>query len=287
MLETPEFSLYPLHCCKTLHLVRHAQGYHNVAGEKDYKAYLSYEFADASLTPLGWQQVDNLRKHVANSGIASKIELVVTSPLTRTMQTAVGVFGGGGYIDGDSSLPLMVAGAGKSDRAAISSSNCPPFIAFELCREAMGVHPCDKRKSISEYQSIFPAIDFSLVETDEDVLWMPDVREKDVDVTARGRAFLNWILTRKEKEIAIVSHSGFLIHTLGLFGEDCVPLVRNEIRKPFANCELRSFVIADRSAVTTSLPLTNFPGGIPPGSDAPSDYDDVNSAENEHTLDSK
>lgn len=54
---------------------------------------------------------------------------------SRTMQTAAGVFGGGGYIDGDSSRPLMVSGAGKSDQAAISSSNCPPFIAVEMCRE--------------------------------------------------------------------------------------------------------------------------------------------------------
>jgi len=36
MAETPDTSLYPLHRCKTLHLVRHGQGYHNVAGEKDY-----------------------------------------------------------------------------------------------------------------------------------------------------------------------------------------------------------------------------------------------------------
>ncbi|KAH9300670.1 hypothetical protein KI387_012253, partial [Taxus chinensis] len=246
MSKTPDSGLYPLHRCKTLHLVRHAQGYHNVAGEKDHKAYLSYEFVDASLTPLGWQQVGNLRRHVSNSGIASRIELVVTSPLTRTMQTAAGVFGSGGYIDGDSSSPLMISGGGKSDTTAISSSNCPPFIAVEYCREQMGVHPCDKRKSVSEYKTHFPGIDFSLVEIDEDIFWKPDVREKEYEVAARGRAFLNWLLTRKEKEIAIVSHSSFLIHTLAQFGKDCHPSVRNEIHKAFANCELRSFVISDR-----------------------------------------
>lgn len=88
--------LYPLHRTKTLHLVcgnfsfvhwsmlcfsysedhllnfksivnceliqsciqvRHAQGFHNVEGDKDPKAYLSYDLFDASLTPLGWKQV--------------------------------------------------------------------------------------------------------------------------------------------------------------------------------------------------------------------------------------
>jgi hypothetical protein len=53
----------------------------------------------------------------------------------RTMQTAVGVFGGGNYADGASASPLMVEGAGHSGRPAISSSNCPPFLAVEACRE--------------------------------------------------------------------------------------------------------------------------------------------------------
>ncbi|XP_057812978.2 phosphoglycerate mutase-like protein 1 isoform X2 [Cryptomeria japonica] len=271
MAGTPDSGLYPLHRCKILHLVRHGQGYHNVAGEKDFEAYMSPEFLDASLTPLGWEQVSNLRKHIGNNGIASRIELVVTSPLMRTMQTAVGVFGGGGYIDGDSSPPLMVAGTGKSSQDAISSSNCPPFVAVEWCREHLGVHPCDKRRSISEYLHLFPAIDFSMVETDEDVLWKPDVREKIEEIVVRGRAFLNWLLTRKEKEIAVVSHSGFLTHTLESFGTDCNPLVRSEIHKGFANCELRSVVITDRSAIGNNLPTKDFPGGIPPGPDVPSD----------------
>lgn len=37
--------------------VRHAQGIHNVEGEKDFSAYLSEALFDAHLTPLGWQQV--------------------------------------------------------------------------------------------------------------------------------------------------------------------------------------------------------------------------------------
>ncbi|XP_057867496.1 phosphoglycerate mutase-like protein isoform X1 [Cryptomeria japonica] len=284
MFETRNSSLYPLHRCKTLHIVRHAQGYHNVTGDIDRTVLLSHELADASLTPLGWQQVDILRKQVAIIGIASRVELVVTSPLTRTIQTAVGVFGGGYYNDSDPSPPLMVAGAGRSDRAAISSSKCPPFLAMELCRERMGLHPCDQRKSISECQTLFPAIDFSLVETDEDVLWKPDAREKEYDIAARGVAFLNWLLTRMEKEIAIVSHKGFLKHTMALFGKDCHPLVRNEIHKELANCELRSFVIADRSGISTSLRITDFPGYIPSCLNVSKDYDGVKNTEDEHAL---
>ncbi|KAG7649952.1 Histidine phosphatase superfamily clade-1 [Arabidopsis thaliana x Arabidopsis arenosa] len=259
-METkPSQGLYPLHRCKTIHLVRHAQGIHNVEGEKNHKAYLSEDLFDAHLTPLGWQQVDNLHKHVKASGISNSIELVVVSPLLRTLQTAVGTFGGEGYKDGVNTPLLMTAGAGNSDRPAISSLNCPPFIVVESCREHLGVHPCDRRSNITKYRELFPAIDFSLIETDVDVLWKPDIREEDQDIAARGVKFFNWLSTRKEKEIAVVTHSGFLYQTLNSFGNDCDPSVKNEISKKFVNCELRSFVLVDKCMSSSNPPMTNYP----------------------------
>ncbi|KAK7363034.1 hypothetical protein VNO77_05163 [Canavalia gladiata] len=263
--------LFPLHRCKTIHLVRHAQGIHNVEGDKNYKAYMNPDYFDAHLTPLGWHQVDNLRKHVRASGLINRIDLVVASPLLRTLQTAVGVFGGEGYTDKTDVLPLMVANAGNSSRAAISSLNCPPIVAVELCREHLGVHPCDKRRSVSEYQFLFPAVDFSQIDSDEDTWWKANVRETKEELAARGLKFLNWLWTRKEKEIAIVTHSGFLFHTLIAFGSDCHPLVKKEISKHFANCELRSMIIVDRSMIGSEASTTNYPGKIPSGLDLPSD----------------
>ncbi|OIV96614.1 hypothetical protein TanjilG_28471 [Lupinus angustifolius] len=267
-------SLYPLHRSKTIHLVRHAQGFHNVEGDKNYEAYLSYDFLDASLTPLGWKQVDNLRDHVKRSGLSKRLELVIVSPLLRTIQTAVGVFGGEAGSDGINALPLMNENVGDSGRHAISSLNSPPFIAVELCREHLGVHPCDKRRSINEYRNMFPAIDFSLIESDEDILWKPDIREKNEEVAARGLKFLEWLWTRKEKEIAVVTHSGFLFHTLSAFGNDCHPTVKSEICTHFANCELRSVVIVDRGKIGSDKSSTDFPGKIPDGVDLPSDVAD-------------
>ncbi|KAK8466887.1 hypothetical protein PHAVU_008G184700 [Phaseolus vulgaris] len=266
--------LYPLHRCKTVHLVRHAQGVHNVAGEKNHDEYMSYDYFDAHLTPLGWNQVDNLRKHVKASGLSKTIELVVVSPLLRTMQTAVGVFGGEVYTDGISEQPLMMENVGHSDHLAVSSLNCPPFIAVELCREQIGVHPCDKRRAISEYRNMFPAIDFSFIESEEDILWKPDVREKIEEVSARGLKFLEWLWTRKEKEIAVVTHSSFLFNTLRAFGKDCHPDMKSEICKHFGNCELRSVVIIDRGMIGSSESTTNYPGKIPSGPDVPSEAAD-------------
>ncbi|XP_065869685.1 phosphoglycerate mutase-like protein 1 [Euphorbia lathyris] len=271
----PGPSLFPLHRCKTLHLVRHAQGMHNVEGDKNYKALLSPEYFDAQLTQLGWQQVDKLRKHVHECGLPKRVDLVIVSPLLRTLQTAVGVFGGEEYEDrvDDAvpyAVPLMVANVGNNKRGAISSLNSPPFVAMELCREHFGVHPCDKRRSVTDYQYLFPAIDFSLIETEEDVLWKDNVRETTEELTARGLKFMNWLWTRKEKEIAIVTHSGFLFHTLSAFGKDCHPFVKKEICNRFSNCELRSMVIVDKSMSGSDLSTTNYPGKIPHGLDAPS-----------------
>ncbi|KAK7400405.1 hypothetical protein VNO78_11611 [Psophocarpus tetragonolobus] len=270
-------SLFPLHRCKTIHMVRHAQGIHNVEGDKNYKAYMNPDYFDAHLTPLGWQQVDNLRKHVHASALINSVDLVIASPMMRTLQTAVGVFGGEGYTDKSDVLPLMVANAGNSNRAAISSLNSPPIVAVELCREHLGVHPCDRRRSVSEYQYLFPAVDFSLLDSDEDTWWKANVRETKEELAARGLKFLNWLWTRKEKDIAIVTHSGFLFHTLNAFGSDCHPLVKKEISKHFANCELRSMVIVDRSMLGSEASTTNYPGRIPSGLDLPSDVADEKS----------
>ena len=52
------FFLQPLRHTKTLYRdPHHGEGYHNLYGEKDRSAYRSEQFADAHLTPLGWDRV--------------------------------------------------------------------------------------------------------------------------------------------------------------------------------------------------------------------------------------
>uniref|UniRef100_A0A6N2LV51 Uncharacterized protein n=1 Tax=Salix viminalis TaxID=40686 RepID=A0A6N2LV51_SALVM len=67
--------------------------------------------------------------------------------------------------------------------------------------------------------------------------------------------------------MAIITHSGFLVHTLTPFGNDCHPSVKNEMGTRFANCELRSMVIVDRSMIGSDVSATNYPGKIPSGLD--------------------
>ncbi|GJX18222.1 hypothetical protein Tco_0219054 [Tanacetum coccineum] len=65
---------------------------------------------------------------------------------------------------------------GKSDMQF--QANCLPILAVD----SVGVHPCDRRRSINEYEyeCLFPAVDFSLEKSDEDILWKADILESDV-----------------------------------------------------------------------------------------------------------
>ncbi|MCL7037773.1 hypothetical protein MKW94_025082, partial [Papaver nudicaule] len=222
-------TLFPLCRTKTLHLVRHAHGVHQLEVE-DRDALKSIELFDAQLSPQGWQQVDNLNKHINESGLAKKVELVIVSPLLRTMQTAVGAFGDAGdCADGTDVTPLIVANAVNSNHSAISRLNTPPFLAVELCREKLGVYHCNRRRATSEYRTIFPAVDFSMAKNEEDILWKADVREADESLAIRGMQFIEWLWTRKEKEIAVVTHSCFLFKTLGAYGKDYHPIVQQKL----------------------------------------------------------
>ncbi|XP_022159418.1 phosphoglycerate mutase-like protein 1 [Momordica charantia] len=54
------------------------------------------------------------------------------------------------------------------------------------------------------------------------------------------------------------------------FGNDCDVFIQSEIREHFANAELRSIILIDRSRIGSDS-SNNFPGGIPRGLDLPVD----------------
>ncbi|KAJ4895538.1 Phosphoglycerate mutase family protein [Raphanus sativus] len=203
--------LYPLESCKIIHLLRHGQALHNVEAEKDRNALLSPHLFDAPLTDHGHQQVENLRERLVLRGVLKRVELVVTSPLLRTMQTAVGVFG-------------------NEDRLHNMTSS-PSILALEVARDRNGVRPPDMRRNIV---------------SEEDNLWRPDVRESEEEIFARGLEFMKWLWKRPEREVAVVSHGIVLQHMLYVFANDCDKPIRHDLCKRFANCEIRTVVIVDK-----------------------------------------
>ncbi|XVE96680.1 hypothetical protein REPUB_Repub02eG0243300 [Reevesia pubescens] len=221
---------YPCHNCKILHLVRHGQAEHNVEGDKNHEELLSPKLFDAQLSPLGLKQVAKLRKDIHACGLLNRIELVITSPLSRAMQTAVGVFG--------------------TEGQTTSTLNSPRVMAVELCRDRLGVRRCDMRRKVSDCQSLFPSIDFSMMDDEDDNLWNPNIREPEDELAKRGAKFLEWLWTRPEKEIVVVSHGLVLQNILiNVLGNDCNPSVR--ACKRFDHCELRSVVVEDNRLIST------------------------------------
>lgn len=254
----------PFRHTKVIHLIRHGQGFHNVAGHKDAAQYLSYDWEDAHLTEYGWQQAEALHTHIANLPERLNVDLVVSSPLTRTLETAIGVFANEDWTSKSQGKTLMSEQKGvearQVQRPAKSTAGCPPFIAHELCREHLGRHPCDKRRCTSHYRQQFPAVDFSLIETEEDELWGPDFREEKEQIKARGAKFMQWLMTRPEQRIAVVSHSSFLFFTMANFGLHASTTVQGELHRWYENCEMRTIVLSDNAGEGNLDPLW-FPGG--------------------------
>lgn len=67
----------------TIHLMRHAQGYHNLCVENE-------QLPDPDLTPLGLHQCAELRASFPYHG---RVRRVISSPLRRTLHTSINVLG--------------------------------------------------------------------------------------------------------------------------------------------------------------------------------------------------
>ncbi|GAB4821241.1 hypothetical protein N2152v2_008287 [Parachlorella kessleri] len=249
------------------------QGFHNVAGLANELEYLNPRWTDAHLTQLGWEQTAALKRHLAGLPQPFRVDVVIVSPLTRTLETAAGVFGGGDWAEADGAGPPLMLGHSeepglRSARAAISAVGCPPFVAYEAggmklptgCREHLGIHFCDKRRSLSEVRPKFPGVDFTLIEDDDDKLWQPDRRESTEELKRRGLHFIQWLMKRPESHIAVVSHGGLLQHSLSNLGRTAAPAVQGELHLWFKNCEMRSVMLADEGG-THHPDRWSFPGG--------------------------
>eukprot|EP00741_Cyanophora_paradoxa_P002193 tig00000553_g2125.t1 len=138
---------------------------------------------DAPVSPTGQKQIEELAKSV--DSLQPFPQLVVTSPLTRTLQTAAGVFGG---------------------RA--------PIVVCDLLRERFR-ESADVGRPPSELAAHFQHLPGLAAELERlPALWwahqgraLPDVAESAEAFAERCREALRWIWERPEDVIAVVAHS--------------------------------------------------------------------------------
>jgi broad specificity phosphatase PhoE len=168
---------------KMLYCIRHGTALHN-----DYywtqlknKAYQYYH--DTPLTIKGIMEAELLADEWKD---IKDIELVVTSPLMRTLCTTENIF----Y---NTKIPVIV---------------------YDGIKE----HPqseewCNLRTSKTVLMERFPEYDFSDLKTENDNEWQREKLPKEREMqklNARIEKFKKWIMARPEKKIAVVSHSSFL-----------------------------------------------------------------------------
>ncbi len=202
---------------KLVHFVRHAQGFHNIA--KDEVEFMSIALEDALLTPEGVNQCANL--HKKTKLVMDNVEVLFISPFRRTLQTAI-------Y-----SFPQLI--------------HKIPWIALEMIRESTGDRRySDKRKPLTETKGNYSNfVNFDLIENEEDPLFdlYPDAPEPESHVVARGQQFLTFLQNRKEKEILVVSHIGFIWQFLSKVVKKKSKRIDVKVRG-FNNAEMRSFVLS-------------------------------------------
>ncbi|KAF2454808.1 histidine phosphatase superfamily [Lineolata rhizophorae] len=164
----------------TLILIRHAQALHNVSKE--------YTIPDPGLSELGLRQSAELQDHLRNKfPLADDVELIIASPMRRTLQTAA--IGFEWLIGRGTKVELNAGWQENSDK------------------------PCDTGSPVETISPDFPLFDFSsLAATDWPSKTSPTSPYffSRSAVLARGQACLADLYSRPEKVIAVVTHSGFL-----------------------------------------------------------------------------
>eukprot|EP00934_Nitzschia_sp_Nitz4_P006901 Nitzschia sp. Nitz4//scaffold28_size193895//167637//168533//NITZ4_PGAM//-1//CDS//3329546075//6891//frame0 len=201
------------HAVKRVHLLRHAQGTHNVNDD--------YYMLDAPLTSLGKQQCQQLAGREQPLLHTPESACVVTSPLSRCVETA--------------QLSLQ----------HYNASHDIPFVAVEDWRESVNF-PADQRRPIPQIQQQFPFLQTHHLKDDAvdhptgdsiDPLWH-DYRQRfgsDWDrhmesgelyrmATVRGVRALQALQARPESELVVSTHSAFLRCLLNWGHDEQVPM---------------------------------------------------------------
>jgi broad specificity phosphatase PhoE len=159
---------------KRVLFVRHAEGVHN--------ATENWDIPDPELTVKGVGQAQALHAALAARGVFPELELIVVSPLRRTLRTALLAFPTG--------IPRLVSALHRerwSGRCDEGSS------APALCAALPDV-------------ATWPGLD-----TLGDGWWA----SAPEDVPARALAFRRWLVARPESTLAVVGHGAFSKVLLG------------------------------------------------------------------------
>ena len=208
---------------KVIHFQRHGQGFHNTITEMwrelgkpvdldshnpDENPLKRLELLDAPLTEVGRRQCLAWQAHAARL----QPEILIVSPLLRTLQTAE---------------------LSWRDHTSL------PWVAHEGCREDLGVLICNQRQERAHIASQYPKVDFSLLVSDEDSLFLPHRHETGLEKSQRIYDFLLYLRDLPQHEIAVVTHSAWLFHMCNAVME----IADDDLSSWFLTSEIRSLQV--------------------------------------------
>ncbi len=179
---------------KNLFLIRHGYSKHNLEFETiGWDAYLKKDNIDPPLVESGINQAIYLSNNWSD---ITNIDLIVISPLKRCLETAKYIF----------------------KKSALKYNNIPIICHHSIREYPSGLHYCNHRSNKNYLTNNFKFVNFDLIETEEDLYWKKTRLESLDELDIRINEFNEWLSTRKEKNIAIISHCSFISRYL--FGGD-------------------------------------------------------------------
>ena len=163
---------------KTLYCIRHGTSEHNVR-YKEVGNIAFNEKMDTQLVNIGINESINLGN---TWNKRDNIDLVIVSPLTRTLQTCNNIF---------------------------KNTNTNVIVLDNLIEYPQHSEICNKRQNKHDIKQKYHTFDFSqLPETRE---WDSSKTETLKELYSRCNNIKKWILNRPEKNICIVAHCSFLL----------------------------------------------------------------------------
>ncbi|HVE51380.1 MAG TPA: histidine phosphatase family protein [Casimicrobiaceae bacterium] len=177
---------------KTILCIRHGESTFNAMSSSDAIDPLHY---DAPLSDVGRKQVERAREMLRERAI----DLVITTPLSRALQTTAGLF--------------------------MDHPSAPPILVERLHRERVE-NSCDVGRSPAMLSKEFPSFEFDHL---PEIWWhangTPDERGVCVEpielVRSRAEEFKRFLLQRPERLIAVVGHGTFFLNLIGQALANC------------------------------------------------------------------
>jgi broad specificity phosphatase PhoE len=90
-----------------------------------------------------------------------------------------------------------------------------------MMREVLGVHTCDRRSTRTSIAHRYPGFPFEEGFSEEDPLWLANLRESDSQLDHRVKGFLDDIFAHDSNTfISLTSHSGAIAGFLRVLGHE-------------------------------------------------------------------